>query len=1329
MERVRHAIRETSEDGHPQLTADNYRAVFDEAGFRLLSRAGPEAASCALAFRTRSISLRERAIEIPPVDPAVCGNTAQRLLDPTTGILEHCETRSEGVEVTWVIPSRPPGLGDISIRTQVDGMACVGSTESGHQFSDASGTGAVHIGRVVVVDSLGRRWDTPSEVTGNTLITTVPAGILDCASYPLAVDPIVGPEFEVPGVFPVPKEGNNHGIAVASDGSDYLVVWVNQLRLGSPGEIWAARVRASDGIVLDPLGTLVFRDPQSSGMSCSVAYGKGEFLVVWDPYKSPIARTDIRGARVRSVDGMLVPPGPFEICIADRSQTEPKVAFNGTNFLVVWKDHWNSPNTGNNIYGSLVHPGENASVAPFGVPISIGTQHQTELSVASDGSDFLVVWRDDRNSGVPWNSQVYGARVDGEQGQVLDASGIVITQGWVSGGPAIAFQGNTYVVVWTAEDLVFGDNVKGRRILPNGMMLDPTPLDIGGLEFSSSATPTLSSNGAGLLALWNESGNSNSTGGLYATRFIATAEAVAFSGTVRNKRVGAKRASPVLSSNGHDYFLAWKGSLSEYRLRDSIMAARIGGDPESAALSDAILVSRQPNAQRDPRVACCGDVLLLIWREDRFSSNMHLFGARLRTSDGTVLDPAGIPGLPEAGGVSLKFFDVASDGNNFCVAWSESSLLGNPVKAVRIHASTGLIMDSASIVVREEAGPDSPVALASNGKNYLVVWLDKGTKVGRDVYGARIEAEWGTVLDLEPIPISYTSSGGSSDSLLAAPTTTQTSSLTNGGFTISPPLPISLEPSSALDPDVASDGKDYVVVWRYKDRIAGVRVIGLNGFLDAHTRRILVDKVASLPAVTYGGNGYLLCWSEPWTHPDLWKMGLLETGLGEAAGLLPENANTNTGSFGLLEPLYGVKLGGMRLRSDASPETPHAYVGPLGEVVSSLAVASNGSEYLLCWSGKTLSGARCRFDVSSGSLSFSQTFLVDPNGSGPSLAAVGTLKYVCCYHELDSAKEVVRTKGRFISLQMPSPDLHPLSDTGASNTDNVTGDNTPTLSGTAPAQAAVVVYDGSTYLGTATADAAGNWTMTTGMLSDGLHSLVVQGSIVSGFEILPSEPLKITVDTTAPSTSLVAASAGGFPLTDGMMTPLTSIQFTFIGVDNGALAGFECSLDGAPFNLCSSPTTYIGLSPGKRVFRVRAVDLAGNVDPFPSTFTWFIGGKAYVAPALEHLISKVHHIKTMMGHDQGNLTAPLYSARELAEQGVEQKAPGIHGKLTAFLKEVDAQEKLGKLSSQESTELRRPAGSIRDVVEKMQKEPKEFPGGDAILVEPGTYYLQPISVP
>ncbi|WP_432937985.1 right-handed parallel beta-helix repeat-containing protein [Kribbella sp. CA-253562] len=72
----------------------------------------------------------------------------------------------------------------------------------------------------------------------------------------------------------------------------------------------------------------------------------------------------------------------------------------------------------------------------------------------------------------------------------------------------------------------------------------------------------------------------------------------------------------------------------------------------------------------------------------------------------------------------------------------------------------------------------------------------------------------------------------------------------------------------------------------------------------------------------------------------------------------------------------------------------------------------------------------------------------------------------------------------------------------------------------------------------------------------------------------------------------------------------TTATFGFRGSDNltpGPNLRYECKLDAGPYEACVTPKTYTGLGLGQHTLQVRAIDLAGNVDPTPATRIWTIG--------------------------------------------------------------------------------------------------------------------------
>jgi hypothetical protein len=71
--------------------------------------------------------------------------------------------------------------------------------------------------------------------------------------------------------------------------------------------------------------------------------------------------------------------------------------------------------------------------------------------------------------------------------------------------------------------------------------------------------------------------------------------------------------------------------------------------------------------------------------------------------------------------------------------------------------------------------------------------------------------------------------------------------------------------------------------------------------------------------------------------------------------------------------------------------------------------------------------------------------------------------------------------------------------------------------------------------------------------------------------------------------------------------------FSFAADEEGA--GFECTLDSGRYRRCRSPFTSRRLRPGRHVFRVRARDASGRVDPSPAICRFAIVGsvRSYAA--------------------------------------------------------------------------------------------------------------------
>src|SRR5207244_3007283 len=119
--------------------------------------------------------------------------------------------------------------------------------------------------------------------------------------------------------------------------------------------------------------------------------------------------------------GAVLDPAGIPISTAADNQRLPRVAFDGTNYLVAWQDSRSGTNF--DIYGARVSQA-GAVLDPAGIPISTAANNQNVPSVAFDGTNYLVAWEDARNGGAnPYD--IYGARVS-QAGTVLDPAGIAV---------------------------------------------------------------------------------------------------------------------------------------------------------------------------------------------------------------------------------------------------------------------------------------------------------------------------------------------------------------------------------------------------------------------------------------------------------------------------------------------------------------------------------------------------------------------------------------------------------------------------------------------------------------------------------------------------------------------------------------------------------------------------------------------------------------------------------------------------------------------------------------------------------------------------------------
>jgi hypothetical protein len=639
-----------------------------------------------------------------------------------------------------------------------------------------------------------------------------------------------------------PKSAFGDGVA--------LVVWEDG-RWG-PSEIYAARI--SGGEVLDPSGISVGAGEDFKRFP-ACAFGDGKFLVVWQEGFDRIMGRFISSA------GELIDEQPFEIC-SNTGPWSPAVASSDSLFLVVWHD---TRSFETDVYGARVTFSGDV-LDPNGFAISDERFEQTEAAVASDGTQFLVVWQDRRVG----NWSTYGARVD-SSGGVLDGSGIPICDlldGFRRTVPDVAFCNSSYVVFWQ-DDRSGQRKIFGSRVSVSGAVLDGT-----GVQTCSSQgeqfDPALSFNGASVLVTWRNVSLAENVMFCLADTLLTGTAAGAFC-----QRAAPQQAPSVCLADS-EWLVAWMDFRSN--MDDDVYACRVsfGGASQDSC---GFLVSERANSQRKPRVAYDGTRHLVVWEDDR-NGDTDIYGTRV-SSSGEVMDTLGIAIMRLSAEQYLP--DVASNGSNFLVVWTDDRLTTD-IYGHRINSS-GEVVGDIAVPVSTSAGMQTAPSVATDGTTYFCVWEDYRNGNDGDIYGARVSSS-GLVLDNSGLLVSIQGSehsqrnpsvdfldtcyvvaweddrGGDFDAYAARVTPL-------GEVLDSSGIRVSSSPLSDLAPDICCTEHQCLVLWEERSTgpsdsdVRGARISNSGELLD--TSSVLVSGASGLqiePCVAPATEGFLGVWTD-----------------------------------------------------------------------------------------------------------------------------------------------------------------------------------------------------------------------------------------------------------------------------------------------------------------------------------------------------------------------------------------------------------------------------------------------------------------------------------
>lgn len=436
-----------------------------------------------------------------------------------------------------------------------------------------------------------------------------------------------------------------------------------------------------------------------------IAFDGTNFLVVWQDIRQD-GFSRIMGCRV-TPNGEVLDNSGFIISISDYYALCPRVAYDGSNYVVAWYNEEHFWPYTYSIKAARVTPaGTVLDSTALDVSPALSPDCVVDLSIGTSGSNSLIAWAIRRESS---NKGVFAARIS-TQGVLLDSVPIpLVVDPHLPKHPTVAFDGNNYLIAWEDCWWLPGDSISywidGSRISENGTLIDTIP-----------------------------------------RRFV-THTFPCFTYPLHMK------LNPSVAMGANNYLLTWNTSVMFWGTTQDILGTRI--TPEGNIIDTSFIpISTIIGNQNHPSVAFDGSEFLVAWMDFRLGTKENIpliFFTKVDTS-GNVLNPAGNilvfevqlrhPSLCYGNGIYMASFRDRR-GKPFRYAFDDD------IFVARVNAA-GSTLDPYGISTSRSTASQRMPAIATDGENHLIVWEDERDE-DMNIYGALTDSSGALVV--APFPI------------------------------------------------------------------------------------------------------------------------------------------------------------------------------------------------------------------------------------------------------------------------------------------------------------------------------------------------------------------------------------------------------------------------------------------------------------------------------------------------------------------------------------------------------------------------------------------------
>lgn len=691
---------------------------------------------------------------------SLTGGAAQRVAEDGSlevsrgGVVESWHNDENGTEQRWRFESNPVGDGDLVVSVAMRGLAFRGETPGGLHFADRSGMG-FRYGHGTWVDARGARTSVPAVWENGHVALRVPSSVVDGSAYPAVLDPVLGPEFS-PDLPALGLAGGDHRRPTVAFGNGvYKVHWIDEFTRASAYYVYAARVSPA-GVLIDVEGSRASLNFGAITNPAAASDGT-TYMAVWNS----TADSTLRGSLSAGGGGPAV---SFFVSVPIPATAVPDIAFGTAEYLTVWE------NSGD-IFGRVILPDGTFGTSLITICSAAGTQSRPK--VAFDGTNYLVVWDDNRTDANGSRLKIFGARVT-PSGTVLDATGFQIRTGTTTdvSVPAVASDGSSALVAWRTSTGRF----EASRVVAGATAPDPTVVSVPvSITTRTAASVGVSFGGTDYLV----------TAGTWGA--FVDASGALLTPTGFDLYAAATANVDVASDGAGGHLVVWE-AYSDTIFEYDVYGGRVS-DVGAPLDGIGMPISTTIGSQADPDVAFGVTSYLAVWEDRRSDRGGDVWGARIMP-DGTVLDPNGIP-IETDNVTDLDFHPAVDfDGTNFAVVWTASNagaVYGQRIAqdGTKVGVETGigtvgwnpriafdgtnhLIVattnagDARYVVVNTSLGNVAPAASLStgagtaavetDGTNFLVAYGRSGTTYGRFISSAGVPQGLEFTIDLGTTP-------------------------------------------------------------------------------------------------------------------------------------------------------------------------------------------------------------------------------------------------------------------------------------------------------------------------------------------------------------------------------------------------------------------------------------------------------------------------------------------------------------------------------------------------------------------------------------------------